>query len=191
MIRQLKIGAAAAAFVICAQSSLFAQGPQTNGANAPLTQRYQINVPQNITITCPETLVIINHDDTDTDQVFPTQTWEVKGNAQPGVTVTFQLTGPFDLIGGSGLNHQMRDASLDIAIASTQGPAVWTGSAANISSDISGGTAPPVYTATSTGVGRAFFDLDMTFVNYLGANGYGSYEEGTYETSVIGTVTSN
>ena len=190
MIRQLMTVAAAGAIVVCLQSSVFAQA-QTNGANAPLPQLFRLNVPQNITITCPDVLVEQNHDDTDTDQVFPTQTWEVKGNAQPGVTVTFQLTGPFVLTTGSGLNHQMRDASLDINIASTQGPAIWTGSATNIASNITAGTAPPLYTATSNGVGRAYFDLDMTFVNYLGLNGYGSYEEGVYETTVIGTVTSN
>ena len=187
MTRKLLIVSAFSLVFCVSQQAAMAQ-VQTNGADDPLTQRFTLTVPRNITITCPNINVTMTHDETDTNQTFPTQTWEVKGNTTNGVTVTFQLTGPFDLIGGTGQTHQMRDASLAIAIASTQGPAVWTPGAPTIATDILGGGAAPIYSADSTGVGRAFFDLDMTFVNALGPDGYGSYQAGDYTTTVIGTV---
>lgn len=164
---------------------------QTNGAGSPLSQSFRIRVPKNITITCPDIVVEHTHDASDANQVFPdTQSWVVKGNSTKGVTVTFTLDSPFTLDGlGSTDNDKRRDASLTITPGATQGPATWTSATQTIATDAFGGTLNASYSAESDGVGRAIFDLDMTFVNTLNGEGFGSYQEGTYITTVTGEVT--
>lgn len=173
-------------------STSFAQS-QTNGAGAPLTQTFNIRVPKNITITCPDVVVDHTHDGSDTNQAFPdTQSWVVKGNSTNGVTVNFTLNSPFTLDGlGSTDNDKRRDASLTITPGATQGPASWTAATSTIATDAQVGTLTASYSAQSDGVGRAIFDLDMTFVNTLNSEGFGSYQEGTYTTTVTGEVTEN
>lgn len=190
MTRKLLLVAAVLSIASLSGQSAFAQS-QTNGADTPLTQTFRINVPKNITITCPDLLVEHVHDGNDTDQVFPvTQSWEVKGNAQAGVTVTFDLDGPF-IKGAGNLDHLRRDASLQITPAGTLGPATWTSPTSTLTTDIATAKMSDSYTASSNGVGRAVFDLDMTFVNDLSGGGFGTYEDGVYNTTVTGEVTEN
>ncbi|MCA9000142.1 MAG: hypothetical protein KDA80_24305 [Planctomycetaceae bacterium] len=165
--------------------------PVTKGVDDPIEQTYRITVPKNITITCPDTLVEHVHDGNDTDQTFSAvQIWEVKGNSQKGVTVTFDLDSPFS-IAGSTLDHQRRDASLLITPGTPQGPASWNGTAATIFTDIDNGKLADSWQSQSDGVGRSTFSLTMKFVNQLAGAGFGAYEAGTYETTVTGEVTEN
>ncbi len=190
MTRKILLVAAVLSIASLSGSSVFAQ-VQTNPADTPLIQTFRINVPKNITITCPDILVEHNHDGNDNDQVFPvTQSWEVKGNAQAGVTVTFSLDGPFTT-GAGNVDHQRRDASLQITPGATLGPATWTSPTSTLATDIENAIMTDSYTASSDGVGRAVFNLDMTFVNDLSGGGFGTYEDGVYDTTVTGEVTEN
>ncbi len=189
MTRKFLLVAAVLSIVSLSESAVYAQS-QTNGAGVPLIQRFQITVPQNITITCPDVLVQELHDGSDADHTFISQQWEVKGNSQKGVNVTFRLDGPFT-IGGSVLDHQRRDASLLISPGTTLGPATWNSGVATLATDIDNAVMFDNYSAQSTGVGRSIFNLDMTFVNSLAGGGFGTYEAGLYETTVTGEVTEN
>ena len=155
--------------------------PQTDSC----LQRYVIVVPGNVQIICPPDVLIV-HDTLDADQVFPVQQWEVRGNVLTGVTTTFEVLTPFV---HSITPADVRDVQLDVAIASTLGPANWTVDVASDSTNIAAG--PPDNDAlvqiSSDFVGWAFADLTVTFVD----GSFGSLLAGTYETTVIGTVTEN
>lgn len=147
------------------------------------SQRFIVVVPGNVQIIAPADILII-HDGTDNDQVFPTQQWEVRGNVFTGVTTTFEVMQPFIHSIDPTL---LRDAQLDIAIASTLGPAVWNVDTATDATDYLSGDNDAVVQISSGFVGWAFADLTVTFRTVL----FSQLMAGSYETTVVGTVTEN
>ena len=105
------------AVTACLFASRTAHAQQTDTDS----QRFIVAVPGNVQIIAPADILIV-HDGTNADQVFPPQQWEVRGNVLLGVTTTFEVMQPFVHSIDPAL---MRDAQLDIAIASTLGPAIW------------------------------------------------------------------
>ncbi len=70
MLRKLITGLFCAAVVLASQSGAFAQTSSS--------QTFNVVVPSTLSITAPNT-VSINHDQTDANQVFPSQGWAAKG----------------------------------------------------------------------------------------------------------------
>ena len=89
------------------------------------SQRFIVIVPGNVQIIAPPDVLIV-HDTTNTPQVFPVQQWEVRGNVLTGVTTTFEVMTPFAHFSNPADTTLWRDADLQIAIASTLGPAICT-----------------------------------------------------------------
>lgn len=163
------------AMVACVSSSALAQ---TSGS-----QQLRVRVPSRIAIT-PPTDALIDHDETDGDQAFPTQQWLVKANVRDGVTVTFSTTQAFTNTTDATYK---RDAQLGLAVASSQGPATWVVNQATDSTDYGSGDEVATVQASSDRVGRAVFDLAVTFITDV----YGTFLEGGYVTTVTGTITAN
>ncbi len=167
----------------CLSASRVAEAQQTDTDS----QRFIISVPGNVQIIAPGD-ILIAHDGMDANQVFPVQQWEVRGNVLNGVTTTFEVMQPFV---HSIDPTNFRDVQLDIVIASTLGPPItnWT---VNVASDITDAfNGPPDNDAlvqiSSDFVGWAFVDLTVTFVD----GSFAGLMAGTYETTVVGTVTEN
>lgn len=152
-------------------------------AQTTASQKYRVKVPTNISITAPGDIEI-NHDETDNDQTFPAQQWEVKGNVLAGVSVSFTT--------GSAFTHTTdasfkRDASLGLSVASNSGPASWSIDQASDQTDYVNADEEATVMASSDGVGRATFDLAVSFIT----DEFGTFAAGDYDTTVTGTVTAN
>lgn len=152
-------------------------------AQTSASQKYTVTVPTNISITAPAD-VAITHDETDADQAFPAQQWTVKGNVLAGVSVSFST--------GTAFTHTTdasfkRDAKLDLSVASNNGPGSWTVSQASDQTDYDNSDEVATVQAASDGVGRATFDLAVSFIT----EEFGTFAAGDYDTTVTGTVTAN
>jgi hypothetical protein len=147
------------------------------------TQKFTVSVPQNIAITAPAN-ASITHDETDNNQPFSPQAWTVRGNTLAGVNVSFATATPFVHTTDSSFK---RNAKLDLAVASSQGPATWTVTKATDTTDYGGNDMNASVTATSNGVGRATMNVSVTFIT----DTFGTFAAGSYEATVTGTVAAN
>ena len=159
---------------------------------APLTdtttQKFTVTVPKRVSITAPVAVTETFNPVVDaTSHAFVAQTWQVKGNVQLGVGVTFVAETPFVHTTDSSY---VRDAKLTVTLGSTTGPATWT-VAGSGTAQTDYANASPVTTATvsasSNKVGQAAFNVAVEF---LTAN-VAEVAEGAYSTTVRGTVTEN
>ena len=155
----------------------------TSFAQSSASQKYTVTVPTNVSISAPSD-VSLSHDGTDANQAFPTQAWSVKGNVQHGVSVSFATNQAFTNITD---NSFKRNAKLDLALGATSGPATWTVSKATDTTDYAGGHGVASVAATSNGVGKASFNLGVTFIT----DTFGTFLAGDYTTTVTGTVTAH
>ncbi len=146
------------------------------------SQGFKVVVPTGLSIVAP-TAAQITHDETDNDNLFPAQTWVVKGNAANGLTVTFATQ---DVFKHSSGNFQ-RDAGLSIALGTTQGPATWNIVTATDQTDYASADPVAQVVASSNGVGRANIDLTVSFVT----EEFGVFAAGDYDMTVVGTVAAN
>lgn len=146
----------------------------------PASQNFKVVVPDSISITAPAA-VSITHDQTDNPQAFPAQSWAVKGNLKGGVTVSFATASPFVHSTDSSFK---RNAKLNLALNNKQGPATWTVDVNQDQTDYVGNDPVAQVTANSNGVGRANFDLTVTFVT----EDFSLFAAGDYITTVTGTI---
>jgi len=161
--------------LMCAASSAFAQ--------TTASQTYKVIVPESIYVGSP-TAVELTHDKSSNNQVFPDQTWVVRGNSTKGVNVNFAVASPFTHTVDSSFKV---DTQLDLSVGSKQGPATWTVSKATDKTNHSGSDLDANVTAVSNGVGRANMILKVTFLSPE----WGTYAAGDYTTTVVGTVAVN
>jgi hypothetical protein len=170
-IKSLLRSAIAAALVLSPSLAM----AQTGGS-----QGFTVIVPQSLKITAPSA-VSITHDQSDNPQEFPDQAWIVRGNVRNGVTVTFATAAPF--VNAVDSNFK-RDAKLDLAVSSTQGPAAWQVDTASDTTDYAGNDNVAQVVASSNGVGRADLNLKVTFVT----EDFSLFAAGNYVTTVTGTI---
>jgi hypothetical protein len=157
---------------------------------APLTdtttQKFTVTVLKRVSITAPAA-VSASLPDSNANLAFPSQAWQVKGNIQLGVGVTFVAETPF--IHTTDSSYQ-RDAKLSVTLGSTVGPATWT-IAGSGTAQTDYANVIPVTTATvsasSNKVGQAAFNVNVEFLTVDTAE----VAEGDYQTTVRGTVTEN
>ena len=147
------------------------------------SQKYTVVVPSSLTITAPAD-VSLTHDESDNDQAFPAQQWVVKGNSLNGVSVSFATSQAFK---HTTEPTYKRDLTLGLAVASSNGPATWNVTQASDTTDYVGSDEVATVAASSNGVGRATFDLSVTFIT----DSFGTFAAGSYETTVVGTLTAN
>lgn len=150
---------------------------------ATATQKFKVIVPANISITAPAN-VVITHDQTDNDQAFPPQQWTVRGNTLAGVAVSFSTQSPFVHTTDPTFK---RDAQLSLGVGPTTGPATWNITTASDATNYLNADDTATVTASSSGIGKAVFQVNMKFLT----NGFGTFAAGDYESTVVGTVTSN
>ncbi len=156
----------------------------TNGLQAQTaSQAYRVVVPSSLAIVAPSGQ-LITHDQTDNNQTFGRQRWTVKGNVNNGVAVTFAANTPFIHESNGAMR---RDAQLNLELAGFSGPASWTVTTASDTTNIGGGDTDARVSATSNGVGKANFDLTVTFVT----GEFGTFASGNYNLTVVGTVAAN
>lgn len=161
------------------------------------SQLFTVNVPKRVTITAPTPTVTKNltladltaAELTSTDDVaMAPQTWAVKANAKNGVKVDFD-TLPFTNM-THPLDNIYQNAKLQVTQGAGSGPATWTlSTASNVATtDYTSITTPGVRISyTSDKVGSSDFVVAMTFV----APDLNAVTEGSYQTTVVGTVTEN
>ena len=147
-------------------------------------QAFIVNVPANLSITPPNAGVSLTHDETDSDQIFPNQAWQVRANSRLGATVVFSTNQAFTHTLDSTF---VRDARLDLAISSASGPANWTIGAASDQTDYASADGVATVQAQSDRPGQAVFDLTVTFVTTQ----WDTLASGDYLTIVTGTLSAN
>jgi hypothetical protein len=147
------------------------------------TQTFTVVVPESISIVAPNA-VTITHDKSDLAQKFPVQAWVVKGNIKKGVNVAFATATPFVNTEDTSFK---RDAKLELALNGKQGPASWTVEVPIDTSNYAGNKPGASVSAKSDGVGRANFDLTVSFIT----EDFNLFAAGDYTTTVTGTITAN
>jgi hypothetical protein len=148
------------------------------------TQGFTVRVPNRLTITPPAPAVSITHDETANDQTFAAQQWAVKANSRDGATVVFSTDQAFTHTADASFK---RDAKLDLAIASSSGPASWTLAVASDQTDHAASDEIATVQAGSTAPGKADFDLTVTFIT----GDLDTLAEGDYSLTITGTLTAN
>ena len=161
-------------FAICSVASAQLSGQQT----------FIVNVPANMLITPPSPGASLTHDESDNDQIFPNQQWQVRANSRFGATVVFSTNQAFT---HTLDNTFVRDARLDLAISSATGPANWTLAVASDQTDYVNGNGIATVQAQSDRPGQAVFDLTVTFVT----TDWDTLASGDYATVVTGTLSAN
>ena len=150
------------------------------------TQGFRVRIPSKLTITPPGAEAFLLHDETDDNQVFPAQKWDVKANARSGATVSFATNQAFThTVDGT----YKADAKLDLAIASSQAKANWAVTNPSDQTDYEAAVPDEVATvqAASTRAGKATFDLTVTFITVE----HDALAEGDYALTVTGTLSAN
>lgn len=155
----------------------------TAAAQTTDSQKFTVIVPGAISITAPAN-VEITHDETENDQSFAPQGWEVKGNVLSGVSVSIATDSHFQ---HTTETEGKRDAKIDLSIGATTGAANWTVTQATAQTNYANNNGIATVQATSDDSGSAFLNVDMTFIT----DGFGSFPAGTYEATVTGTVAAN
>lgn len=168
-------GLVAAASLFCVSAT----GAQAQTASQP----FRVVVPSSLAIVAPAGQVM-THDQTDNNQTFGKQRWTVKGNVPNGVAVTFATNTPF--IHDSNTSMR-RDAQLSLELAGSTGPGNWTVTTAADATNMGSSDNDARVAATSNGVGKANFDLLISFVT----GEFGTFASGNYNLTVVGTVAAN
>lgn len=147
------------------------------------SQAFRVVVPSSLAIVAPAGQ-IMTHDQTDSNQTFSRQRWTVKGNVANGLAVTFATTTPFVHDTNAAMR---RDAQLSLELAGSSGPATWKVTTAADATNMATSDNDARVAATSNGVGKANFDLIVTFVT----GEFGTFASGNYNLTVVGTVAAN
>ena len=123
------------------------------------TETFNVTVAPSLSITAPSPSVTIAHDTTDGNQAFAAQTWQVQTNARNGATVVFSTNQAFT---HTTDNTYVRDARLDLSIASASPAANWGVTVATDQTDFATADGVATVQAASTKAGNATFDLTVT-----------------------------
>lgn len=147
------------------------------------TQTFNVDVPVSLSIAAPTASETITHDETDDDQSFAVQTWDVAGNPGAGVNVSFST--------GSAFTHNTNsafkaDVKLNLTVKSESG-ADFTVPTFEDTTSIAGSDETATVVASSDGPGTAELDLAVTFIT----GAFTDLAAGTYSTTVTGTISSN
>jgi len=164
-------------------SGLVLVGSLSNDASAQTSgsQGFTVVVPRSLTITAPSASTSLDHNLTATPQAFPAQMWAVRGNLRTGVVVNFTTMTPFVHTEDSNFK---RNAKLDLAVGSSQGPATWSVDKASDTTAFATGDNDAQVSVSSSGVGRADLNLTVSFLT----DDLGTLAEGNYATTVVGTI---
>jgi len=130
-------------------------------------------------------LIIKVHDNTETDQQFGVQQWDVNCNSRRGATVDFQTLIAFR--NGILFPRSRRDARLDISLARSDARARWRITTATDETDYVNGDERATVSARSRRAGDATFNLNVTFIT----DDFSTLQAGNYITFVVGTITAN
>lgn len=153
----------------------------TASAQTSGSQGFSVIVPTSLSIVAPSSTTSVNHNETDSPQAFPAQVWAVRGNLRSGVNVNFTTTSPF--VHAEDPEFR-RNAQLDLAVGTTQGPALWTVAKASDATAYATGDNDAQVSVSSSGVGRANLNLTVSFIT----DDFGTLAAGTYATTVVGTI---
>lgn len=163
--------------LIISASSVFVSNAKAQSAS----QAYRVVVPSKVAITQPSE-AIIEHSETDVDRPFPTQEWVINSSLLTGISVSFETVSAFT---HTEEPTSKIDVQLNLDVASSTGPAVWSVSNNQDSTHVSQSDENAKVSATSTGVGQASFNLNVKLL------GNDSVAAGNYEMAVVGTVVAN
>jgi len=146
-------------------------------------QTLGVMIESGLTITPPTTSVSVLEGNSDSDTVFPVQTWTVTCNAANGGTVVFSASQPF--VHDSDLSYKA-DVHLTLAL----GPVVeadWMLVTSSDTTNIAGGDATAAVSAVSSRAGGVELDVVVRFKN----GNSSKLAAGTYSTVLTGTIAAN
>ena len=156
---------------------------ESGSAQTTDSQKFTVTVPTNISIVAPVDAAL-THDETNSNQAFPSQAWQVVGNNLEGVSVSFSTTSAF--VHSADPSYK-RDAQLGLVVSTSSGPGTWNVTQGSDTTDYANSDNEATVTAASNGTSNATFGLAVSFITGT----YGSFPAGDYETTVTGTVTAN
>ena len=166
------VAAAAVALTLCLGQGAFAQDDTD-------TQTFTVVVGDAVDISAPSD-VSITHNLADSNQVFNEQVWNVFTTNASGAVVNMSM--------GRFINQAnasfFRDASMALAVLSSDSTATWTIDTAN---DSTAGSGTASVGASSTGPGVGTLGLTVEFIETDAS----TLASGDYVSVVTGTITNN
>jgi hypothetical protein len=157
----------------------FASATSAQAQTATDTETFRVVIQPLFSINAPAPLVVLPHDESNNNQVFPPQNWLVTSNNAAGATVTFETNQAFTHTVNS---VYQRNASLGLSIASGNS---WTVNIGTAQTDYAAGNEVVAVTAESNRAGAASFLLDVRFIEET----FTDLAAGDYEMTVTGTLT--
>ncbi len=148
-------------------------------AQANDSQNFTVVVGDALSITAPAD-VLINHNLADSDQPFSQQSWNVYTSNALGASVSMSM-GRFVHDSDSTF---FRNASMDLAVLSSDATATW---AVDSASDSTNATGTATVAASSTGPGSGALGLSVVFIETDAS----TLASGNYVATVTGTITNN
>ena len=160
-------------FILLGNSVLLGQDAQT----------YQMAIPDGISLVSPGD-VVISHDLTSTNQVFPDQVWQAYTSNLSGAQVEFSM-GRFI---HEDISFYRRNARIQLRVLASDPDANWrvTRGSARTRGFFGGGSrGTATVTAESFGPGAGQLSIRVTFIerNFL------FLAAGNYNSTVVGTIT--
>jgi hypothetical protein len=141
-------------------------------------QRFRIRVPGIVAINASNHFEQIIHDETDADQIFDAQNWQVVCNNAAGAVLQFETDQAFTHTTNPSIKRDVH-----LALKKDKGPN-WKVTIKNDQTDYAGGDEVALVEADTKKASDGSFDLTVTFLEELFVNTL----EGDYDMTVTGTI---
>ncbi len=149
-------------------------------AQSSASQRFRVAIPSSSFVT-PPVDTEISAEVVEGNQLFAPQIWEIEGNSTSGLVVDFAVEYAFRHVNDPTMKN---NASMQVSVLSTNGPANWSLVHASDATDVSQEDEAAYVQVTSDGVGAATVQLDVQFVY----DPLVMLAEGSYELVVISSI---
>jgi len=147
------------------------------------SETFRIRVPGEVSINATNHFAALAHDETDNNQTFPWQLWEIVSRGSKGAIVTFETDHAFTNTSNSSSKRDVQ-LVLEIDTIKTKPKPKWKLIQGTDQTDYNGGDEVAVVSADSKKAGPAYFRLQVNFIE----ESFASLQAGDYELTVTGTI---
>jgi hypothetical protein len=147
-------------------------------------QQFRVSIPSRMIVSAPTKMLTTSKIGSDGNQVFAGQRYTVSANSIRGANVSFSADRAFTNTVDPLLK---RDVRLDLAIASSDGPASWALQILRDQTNYAAGDEVATVKAASQRPGNAAFELTITVIMDSDSH----LAEGDYEMNIAVSLTAN